>query len=112
MSEIITKIDSNGNVIYHKIDNYECWCDYDKNNNKIHYKDCNGYEEWYEYDENNNMIHYKNTDGTEEWCEYDSDNNIMNCKKHIEEKVYDRDTDCTCHIITTIEKYWYPGKIK
>ena len=112
MNETIVKTDDAGNIIYRRFGSYECWYEYDKNGNVIHTKNSDGFEEWYKYDKNGNQIHYKDTEGCEEWYEYDCDGNIMNYKKHIEEKEYHRDLDCTCCIITNIEKQWYPGKIK
>jgi hypothetical protein len=59
---VMTKFDSNGNMIHFKSSNgYEKWYKYDSTGNMVHFKSSNGYEKWQEYDSNGNLIHFKNS---------------------------------------------------
>ena len=78
VSEYIEKHDDKSNLVYYKniITGYECWREYDENNNEIHWKTSDDRESWYIYDENDNLIYWKYySSGYKGWYKYDENDN-------------------------------------
>ena len=74
----ITDYDENGNIIYEKNDENECWYEYDENNRMTHSQinsawesDSEGIERWYSYDSEGKLFGVR-FDGGEEWYDYNS----------------------------------------